>query len=57
MNQMKMNILQIIRQYQLFGFVVGLIFAHFDHHISLYNWISEQIQEVEVVEEKRWWEK
>lgn len=57
MSQMKMNILQIIRQYQLFGFVVGLIFAHFDHHISLYNWISEQIQEVEVVEEKKWWEK
>jgi hypothetical protein len=52
-----MNIIQFIKKYQLVGIIAGLIFAHFDHHISLYEWVSEQIEEAEVVEDKKWWQK
>ena len=57
MSQMKMNIIQFIKKYQLVGFIAGLIFAHFDHHIALYDWVSEQVEQAEVVEEKRWWQR
>lgn len=56
MSQMKMNIIQFIKKYQLVGFIAGLIFAHFDHHIALYNWIDEQVVE-EVSEDRRWWQR
>ena len=57
MSQMKMNIIQFIKKYQLVGFISGLIFAHFDHHIALYNWIDEQVEQAEVVEDKKWWKR
>lgn len=58
----KQNIKQFIREYQLIGLVVGIVIGHFQHHIALYEWINDQMNSYNVVEEERqlfkpssWW--
>lgn len=46
---------QTIREWQLFGFLLGWIFGHFGHDVALYDWISTQVDSYNVVEHDSKW--
>ena len=44
------------KELQVLGFIFGVIFAHFDHHESLYYWLKDSTQMVEIESGKTWYD-